>query len=151
MITYLIDGNNLIGKIKSLNKIQAKNKQASREKLAFMIENYFRNKKARVTIHFDGFENDPIRAAKIKIQYSEKKTADEKIKKDIEAAKSRRLISVITSDNNVAEFAKVCGCRVISSEEFGREVSKRGNVDLEKQKVEEMKKENDYFRKLFDA
>ena len=141
----------MIGKINLLKKIHAKDKQASREKLAFMIESYFKDKKAKVTLHFDGFENEPIRRTKIKIIYSEKRTADEKIKKEIEAAKNRKLISVISSDQNVGEFAKVCGCSVILSEEFGKELSNRGSGDEEKIKVEEMKNENEYFKKLFDA
>ncbi len=151
MIHYIIDGNNLIGKISLLKKIQAKDKQSSREKLAFMLENYFRQKKAKVTLHLDGFENEPIRRSQIKIIYSEKRTADEKIKKEIELAKNRKLITVITSDNNLREFARVCGCGVIPSEKFGEELSNKNGKDEEKKKVDEMKNENEFFKRLFDA
>ena len=41
---YVIDGNNLIGKIGSLHKLQNKDKQGSREKLAFILERYFSGK-----------------------------------------------------------------------------------------------------------
>lgn len=151
MLHYIIDGNNLIGKISLLKKIQAKDKQGSREKLSFLLENYFRDKKARISLHLDGFENEPIRRNKLKIIYSEKKTADDKIKKEIEIAKNPKLITVISSDRSVAEFAKVCGCSVISSEEFGKDIMKRGEGDDEKRKVDEMKNEVDFFKKLFNT
>jgi predicted RNA-binding protein with PIN domain len=54
MKQYIIDGNNLIGKIPSLNILQKKDKQGSREKLAFMVDNYFSQKNAKVFLHFDG-------------------------------------------------------------------------------------------------
>jgi len=86
MITYIIDGNNLIGQIPSLNKIQRKNKQASREKLAFMLDNYFMSKKNKVFLHFDGFKADAIKTNQVRIIYSEKMTADDTIKRQIEQA-----------------------------------------------------------------
>ncbi len=84
---YIIDGNNLIGKINSIHKMQQKDKQQSREKLAFMIDNYFHDKNAKVTIHFDGFKNLPIKLNQAKIIYSDSKSADDKIKNQIELAK----------------------------------------------------------------
>lgn len=49
---YIIDGNNLIGKIASLQKLQKKNKQSSREKLAFILESYFLGKpNNKVSLH----------------------------------------------------------------------------------------------------
>ncbi len=41
LITYIIDGNNLIGKIASLMNLQKKDKQASREKLIYILDRYF--------------------------------------------------------------------------------------------------------------
>ena len=47
-----------------------------------------------------------------------------KSKQQIEAEKNKRILVVISSDMNVREFAKVCGCDVISSEDFGKEITK---------------------------
>ena len=124
MLHYIIDGNNLIGKIKQIVSLQNKDKQAAREKLAFNIDKYFISKKAKVTLHFDGFENLPIKTQRIKIMYSEDKTADQKIKKQIEDSKSRKQIIVVSSDNNIKEFARVCSAKTISSEDFGFEIQK---------------------------
>jgi len=146
---YIIDGNNLIGKINSLQKLQEKDKQHSREKLAFMIDNYFQEKKVKVTIHFDGFENLPIKLNSSKIVYSDNKSADEKIKKQIELTKNRKNLVVITSDNNIQEFARVCSSGIMKSEEFLR-MSERNEVDYEKNIIDKMKNDTEEWRQLFE-
>ena len=52
MKTYMIDGNNLIGKIKFLNQLQLKEKQSSREKLVFIVDNFFTGKNIKVLLFF---------------------------------------------------------------------------------------------------
>ncbi len=46
MLHYIIDGNNLIGKIKRFSSLQKKDKQTAREKLAFYVDRYFIFKKS---------------------------------------------------------------------------------------------------------
>jgi predicted RNA-binding protein with PIN domain len=146
---YIIDGNNLIGKINYLHKMQQKDKQHSREKLALMIDNYFHEKKVKVTIHFDGFENLPIKPNNSKIVYSDSKSADEKIKKQIEITKNRKNLIVTTSDNNIQEFARVCSCLVMKSEEFLRMIE-RNKIDNEKNIIDKMKNNTEEWRRLFE-
>ena len=146
---YIIDGNNLIGKINFLHKIQQKDKQHSREKLAFMIDNFFHEKKAKITIHFDGFKNLPIKLNQAKIVYSDSKSADDMIKKQIELANNRKNLVVITSDNNIQEFARVCSCSIIKSEEFARTIQSKKQDD-EKDIIEKMKNDVEEWRELFD-
>ncbi len=147
---YIIDGNNLIGKIKSLFNLQKKDKQATREKLAFLIEKFFAGKKQKVTLHFDGYPNTPIKIYKSKIVYSEDKTADEKIKYQIGNIKNRKNIIVVTSDLNVKEFARVCGCKVISSEDFSKKLKSRNAVDEEKSRIDEIN-DIEEFKRLFNS
>ncbi len=151
MKRYIIDGNNLIGKIKSIKNLQKKDKQASREKLAFVLDRFFQQKKYKATLHFDGHPNLPIKVSKIKIIYSENETADDKIKYQIEQTRNRKLLSVVTSDGNLREFARVCSCEVISSEDFGKEIMKSKNQDEEKAIIDSLQKDIDEFKKLFDA
>ncbi len=147
MTHYIIDGNNLIGKIPALMKIQKKDKQSSREKLALMLQRFFLNKKANVTLHLDGFAVTKINAGKIKIIYSENITADEKIKNQIEKSKSPRTITVITSDSNLTQFAKVCSCKVIPSEDFAKQLNSKSQDD--EQTIIDSMKNDDEFKKLF--
>ncbi len=98
---FIIDGNNLIGKISLLKVLQKKNKQGSREKLAFLIDKYFSSKNAKVSLHFDGFPKNPIKILNAKIHYSNSSTADEKIKQEISVSKNPKNIIVVSSDNNI--------------------------------------------------
>ena len=145
---YIFDGNNLIGKDKSLNQIQKRNKQQSREKLAFLISRYFSSRKAAVSLHFDGFENERITAAGIKIKYSEKSSADYKIKKEIERSNNTKNIILVTSDSNLAQFGRVCSCQVIKSEEFIRSLNSSPSGNEEQMRIDTLK-DNEEFKKLF--
>lgn len=143
---YIIDGNNLIGKIKGLRALQNKSGQASREKLAYMLDKYFYGKKVKVTLNFDGFMDLAINTSKLKIQYSEKRTADDLIKFQIELEKNPRVITLISSDHNLAQFARVCRCEVISSEDFARELAEK-NSDEEEEKKKSIG--NEEIKRLF--
>ena len=145
---YIIDGNNLIGKIKALNQIHRKNKKQSTDKLAFMIGRYFSNRKANVSLHFDGVQADVVRVTGIKIIYSGNVTADEKIKNEIEQSKNPKNIILVTSDRNVADFGRVCSCQLIKSEEFSKQLLSTGFSDEEKTKIDELDNPEE-FKKLF--
>ncbi len=148
MLSYIIDGNNLIGKIASLMSLQKKDKQASREKLVYILDRYFISKKANVTLHLDGHPAGNVISSKMKIVYSENLTADEKIKKQISQSKSTRNIIVITSDSNLAQFAKVCSATVVSSDEFAVEINKSGDKFDEENIIKSINNV-DEFKKLF--
>ena len=144
----IIDGNNLIGKINSLHRLQKKNKQQSRIKLAFLIDNYFQGKNIKVTIHFDGYEQQAIKLNKCKIIYSQNRIADDKIKQQIETSSNAKKIIVVTSDNNLREYARVCSCSLQKSEEFANEL-KKNNIDDEAERVNKMSNDIEEFKKIF--
>ncbi len=80
---YLIDGNNLMGKIPSIKKLQKKDKQGSRAKLAYRLDSHFSGSKYGVTLHLDGHRGEAIRTINLKIEYSADRTADDMIKDEI--------------------------------------------------------------------
>jgi predicted RNA-binding protein with PIN domain len=148
MKQYIIDGNNLIGKLPSLMILKKKDKQRSREKLAFMIDNYFNQKKAKVFLHFDGHPKESIRINNASIVYSKNLTADEMIKNQVGKSKNPKNIIVITSDNNLTEYARVCSSTVIKCEEFSKDILHPKDSDEEKKRIEEMNNIEE-FKKLF--
>lgn len=150
MKEVIIDGNNLIGKNKALSIIQKKDKTAAREKLAFLLDRYYSNKALKAYLHFDGYKNISIRTENIRIIYSNEKTADERIKAQIEEAKNRKDITVVTSDRNLQQFAKVCSCGFISSENFSKMVQGRNQQDEEQNRIDEINN-IDEFKKIFNA
>lgn len=145
MIHFIFDGNNLIGKIPSLKKLH--DKQVARHKLATMLERYFQKKKVKVSLHFDGFENEPIKVSGIKIHYSQNRSADEKIKKEIEGIRNRNSVNVVSSDLEIISYAKVCGCNVIKSEEFYNRMMIQKKNSKEEEKPTSFN--TDEFKKLF--
>jgi len=145
---YIIDGNNLIGKIKTLKQLHKKNKVSGAEKLALIMGRYFYSKKVIVSLHFDGFQNEVIKIPGIQIIYSGKLTADEKIKSEIAKSRNPKNIILVTSDNNLAEFGRVCRCQVVKSEEFSKMILSSSSIDEEKTRIDELNNINE-FRKLF--
>lgn len=147
MIHYLIDGNNLFGKMKNLPKSPAKNID-EREYLVLTLDRFFYGRNCKVFLYFDGFMKTAIRSHKVKIIYSNAETADSVIKYDISHAKNPRNLYVISSDNEIYSFAKVCSCKAQTSEEFLDEIQNKFEYDFE-EKPEPSKNEVDYFKKLF--
>lgn len=146
---YIIDGNNLIGKVKNLSALQNKDKQSAREQLVFLLQNYFAVKKVKLSLHFDGFENTRLNIQHGKIIYSGSRTADEKIKEQISSVKNRKEIIVVTSDNGIRDFAKVCGCTLNSSEEFYKDFSSKNEVNEEEKRIREIN-DVEEFKRLFN-
>ena len=135
---FIIDGNNIIGKIPALKKLQAKDRQMSREKLAIMLQRYFGKRNAKVSLHFDGYPKDEIKILKAKIKYSKNFTADEMIKKEIEDSKNPKNLVVITSDLNLKDFARKCSCKIISSEEFSKQIDSPSSAEEESKRIQEL-------------
>ena len=147
---YVIDGNNLIGKISNLQKLQNKDKQSSREKLAFILERYFSSKNnIKVTLHFDGFPGSAIRIQNIKIIYSNNRIADDEIKLQIEHEKNPRNMIIISSDFNLKDFASKCGCDWKSCEDFSKDILNTNDEDEEKKKIDGI--DNEEFKRLFNS
>jgi len=144
---YIIDGNNLIGKIKHLHDLQGKDKFSSREQLALILERYFYNKPVKVKLHFDGHYSTPIKVSKIKIEYSDNKPADENIKRDITIAHNPKLVAVVSSDHSVMEFAKLSSCTVMNSERFAKRLKAKEDKDLEEKLIDQIS--NDEIKKMF--
>jgi predicted RNA-binding protein with PIN domain len=149
MNTYIIDGNNLIGRIKSLSALQKKDKQSSREKLTNILNRYFSGKKARISLHFDGHPNITLPFSKGSIYYSLNQPSDNLIKKEIENSNSPRLIILVTSDHNLMNFGRVCGCTILSSDEFYGLIEKSLEKNDETEKIKQLEKQKDEFLKLF--
>jgi predicted RNA-binding protein with PIN domain len=145
-LTYLIDANNVIGKDKELFTLQKKDKISSREVLAHRIDRSFSNKKINVMVFFDGFKTLAIKTSKARIFYSDNKTADDLIKDYISDAVNKKNITVVTSDHNVQQFARVCSCTVKSSEDFLKEISRRDS-DSEESRINSI--DNEEIKKLF--
>lgn len=149
MIHYIIDGNNLIGKIKSLHNLQSKNKQSSREMLVHILNRHFVGKKIKLSLHFDGYPNTPLNLSNGRIIYSEGRTADVTIREEIDRSKNPKLITLISSDSSLMNYARVNSSSAIKSEVFYKEIEKFKERDEEAERINRLEKENKVFLELF--
>jgi predicted RNA-binding protein with PIN domain len=149
MKTYIIDGNNVIGKDHRLKSLHKQDKIGAREKLTFAIERFAHKGKDYIYLHFDGYENKKLRGVNVNIVYSEIKTADEKMKMQIDLSKNKKNLIIVSSDRSVMNYGKLNSCKVISSEDF-----LQGYLSNTKENKEEVYKDGkkfdvDEFKKLF--
>ena len=144
---YIIDGNNLIGKINELWVLQQKDKQLSRIKLVKIIDQYFREKKYKVSIHFDGYAGPKIPSSFCSIHYSNDRSADSRIKHEIDGERNPKTLVIVSSDHSVQNYSKVNSCTIIKSEEFARLLQKGKKRDSEEDITKTIS--NDEIKKLF--
>jgi predicted RNA-binding protein with PIN domain len=144
---YIVDGNNLIGKISDLWALQQKDRQMSRVKLVRYLDQYFAKKNVKVSLHLDGYAADPIPSSKVKIIYSDNKTADNKIKNEIDISKNPKVIAVVSSDHSVQNYAKVNSCTVVSSEDFAKMLKDQKSKKSEEEIAKSIS--NDEIKKMF--
>jgi predicted RNA-binding protein with PIN domain len=147
MKEYVIDGNNVIHLVSSFARIQKKDKQAARERLAFRIDSYFSGKNIKVTLFYDGFGNLPIKTGKVRIVYSDKKTADSGIRRYIENSKNPKNIIAVSSDDEIRKLARACAADSMESEEFGKMILTDKDEDEEEKRIKDM--DDDEFKRLF--
>ncbi|MBC8043470.1 MAG: NYN domain-containing protein [Rhizobacter sp.] len=124
MTRLLIDGYNVAHKLGL--KISRDNLEQVRISLEQKLSRYLAEKKCSITLVYDGrgiLENQSS-VGKLKILYTPGgETADARIKKLIDAERSKSALTVVSSDHEVAGYARVSGVRCLSSEAFTRELS----------------------------
>lgn len=150
MNRFLIDGNNLIPKVRKTAAINTANPQGARELLVLTLEKSPVFKKDKIHLFFDGHENGKIAAGGMHITYSGNKEADYFIRKEIEKAHNGKGLTVVSSDHGIINLAKVCGCKIIKSEEMAAMLEQAGSsADSESATIDKLKNENQEFFELF--
>ncbi len=108
---YIVDGNNLMGR------------KRSRQELLNLLAEFVELKKARLQVVFDGApdkhypENSYYQG--VKISYSARgKDADTKIRKILETSANPKNLVIVTSDNDLASYARTCQAQHLKAAEF---------------------------------
>lgn len=151
MTHYIIDGNNLIGRSKMLKEVHSKDKQRSRAELVSMLNSYFAGKKLSITLHLDGFKNLTLSLSKGKIVYSDKQSSDTKIREEISKSRNPKLITLVSSDRPLADFARVNSCSIVKSEDFIKMMDVKKEANEEVRKIRDLENEKEFFRKIFNS
>jgi predicted RNA-binding protein with PIN domain len=123
---YLIDGNNLMPHVRA----------ATRRDLLEKVSLFAQAKRIKVSVVFDGAEEqsfpDGARFKGVNVYYSQGYAdADARIKNFVEAAKEKRALTVVTSDNALANFCHLRGAKIVRSPEFRAEIETAQNSQIE--------------------
>lgn len=125
--TYLIDGNNVIHKIASLRKQFLLDPEFAAKAFVEICKSKL-SKKVGTVIVFDGYGKSSSNS----IVFSGDKSADKIIYNFIESNYLKEQIVVVSSDREILSKAKICGCKIISSDRFIKEILKKPVKNQEK-------------------
>lgn len=158
--TIIIDAYNLIHKVSELKILLAQNQDVCVDTMVSKLEGHFFDRKIKVIIAFDGHgKNRSQRNIDVKFSNTDTGTdygnADTLIKHLIEKARNTKLVKVVSSDREITWFAKECGCRIQSAENFwgdvkDKRIERADAIRESKEKPEVMTKgEFEFFLKEF--
>lgn len=124
MITLILDGYNVIGRVPELNRRWDRNPQAAREALVALCQGYRSRRKdvERLYVVFDGKAAYahllPGTSGGVSVCFTQGEEADAYILQMIEAEGSRRAFAVVSEDRDLIQKAKMLGARILSVKEF---------------------------------
>jgi predicted RNA-binding protein with PIN domain len=122
-MSYIVDGNNVMGQTPGWHRDKAN----ARRQLVEQLAEFARLKKARVTVVFDGEPDrlmpDSSAYRGVKVLYAERgSNADARIERLVESALNARGLTVVTSDKQLAFLVRARGARVVRSGEFRKQM-----------------------------
>jgi predicted RNA-binding protein with PIN domain len=152
MKIIIIDGNNLIHKIPHIKQMHASDKPGAANALRDFVRSRYQGK-GKIVIVFDGHGKNEGSS----VIYSGNVTADKIIREKIEQAKNCRELTIVSSDAEITDLARVCGCDVVRSETFAKSLSDGQKSPAKGKNVNELfekpdrssRKEIEEFKKFF--
>lgn len=116
MEKIIIDGNNLMHKIPHIKDSRNAVVEAVRSRV-----------KKNVVFVFDGPGDDTAN-----VRFSGSSKADDIIRQYIEVNSGNTDLTIVSSDNEITDLAKVCSCNIIRSEDFWNQISSNDGVTPDK-------------------
>ncbi len=145
---YLVDGNNLIGHSPDLRL----RSEASRRELVKRISAFHRAKRAKVIVIFDGEAGelvpDGLVLGGVKVIFSGRQMdADRKIKQMLRESTTPKNFIVVSSDNEIYNFARSQGAKAMKCHQFNQLLREAGPpaTDEAKPRVNELEEWYRYF------
>jgi predicted RNA-binding protein with PIN domain len=128
-MSYLIDGNNVMGQRVGWHR----DKAGARRRLLEELARFARTARVKVAVVFDGAPDEHFPEGSsfmgVSVYYAERGAdADARVKQMVEASRERRTLKVVTSDRALADYVRRCGVEVIRSGEFRRRLDEAGGA-----------------------
>ncbi len=112
---YLLDGNNLIGRVRRTSKPSAEDRAA----LVAEIAGRLRQTRAKATIFFDGPAGERASSlGSLSVRVPSSGSADDAIVREVERAKAPGEAVVVTADRGLGSRCRDAGAKVCSPDEF---------------------------------
>jgi predicted RNA-binding protein with PIN domain len=133
---FLIDGYNLLFQNPELRKVLERSLEMARKLLVDQLEMFAAQKNVHIIAVFDGDNKtnpqDESRSC-VDVYFSKPpEKADPLIKRMLSEAKEKEKFTVVTSDNEIGDYAKLCSIPVMSSQKFAEEISDPAFDSIEK-------------------
>ncbi len=149
----IIDAYNLLHAIPSLHSRLAHDPRGAREELVAMVARLTHRRKFRATLVFDGSRPRDERPepphSPIHVVFASPLTADAKIREAVEKAKNRALLTIVSSDHEVLNHARVCACTTHSARHFANLLAEEPESAQEKADSALSQREVDEWLKIF--
>jgi len=156
-MAYLIDGNNLLGRL-AAHELRDR---AGRDGLVVRLLAFQRVTRTRIQLVFDGRPADEqilvLVNAKFTIRYPDQgQSADDVIKDIIERQTDKRRFFVVSSDRDIRDFARKHGVLSITSDDFAGQLKaalkeRKKQRELEKRPETPTRLEIDLWDEVFKA
>jgi predicted RNA-binding protein with PIN domain len=131
----VIDGYNVMFQLPELRRQVERDLEGSRERFLDVLSAYSVKKPADYIVVFDGDGQDRIQArrrTRIRVLFSKPpQKADPLIKKTAAERKNDEDMIVVTSDQDISRYARICGVRVETSQKFALDMTSEPRTDIE--------------------
>lgn len=125
---WLVDGYNVTRCAEAFAPAAAAGLRAEREALLELLSGFAAARvSAKVTVVFDGPANvsAPVAAPGVRVRFSGGRSADELIKQIAESEPDPGRVVVVSADRSVTGYARGCGCRTSTPDDFLKEAAPR--------------------------
>ena len=160
METIIIDTYNIMHKVRALHLLLKQEQDVIVDTMILKMQSYFNRRGVKITLVFDGYGKNK-HSGNVEVKFSQTnvshgyENADMLIKALIDKTRNKKLIRVVSSDNEVTNYARECGCKIQSAQGFWGELKEKkimrmireGDVNEKPQEVTRI--EFDYLLKEF--
>jgi len=127
METIIVDAYNLMYKIPELKVLLKQDKEICVDMMVAKIQSHFTGSGRKVILVFDGHgQNRHLKNIEVKFSTTDIThdygNADKMIKAMIDRSRNKKLLRVVSSDNEISWYARECGAKIMSSKSFWGEL-----------------------------
>lgn len=131
---FLIDGYNLMHQFPEWQKRIQTDLTSARNRFLACLSRFAQTKRVRITVIFDGQEQriQDSHSHGIRVLFSKPpQKADDLLKKCIAKKEGEKELIVVTSDQEIVRYAKICGVSVESSKHFAQSLIYKDSSNID--------------------